>query len=337
MLLLDGSVGEGGGQILRSALALSVVTGRPFRLERIRAGRNRPGLLRQHLTAVRAAAEISDATLAGDTLGSQTLEFRPRTIRHGRFRFDVGSAGSATLVLQTVLLPLWFAKEPSELELVGGTDNPGAPPFDFIATTYLPVLQSMGAHATVSLMRHGFYPRGNGEFRAWVDPVQSWTELDLRERGAVRAIVARAIVADLPPSIAHRELRVVQEGLGLSDEALMTEVLPPGQGPGNVLFVTVEADRITELFASFGQRGIPAEEVARDACAQVRRYLDAAVPVGAHLADQLLLPLAFAKGRFRTLPLSRHAETNRHIVETFVDCTVRIEPCGRDAVEVEFR
>jgi RNA 3'-terminal phosphate cyclase (ATP) len=337
VLVLDGGFGEGGGQILRSALALSVVTGQPFRIERIRANRSRPGLLRQHLAAVHAAAEVSDATLSGDTLGSQTLEFRPRTIRHGRFRFDVGSAGSATLVLQTVLLPLWKASGPSELELRGGTDNPFAPPFDFLATTYLPVLQSMGAHATVTLERHGFYPRGNGAFTAKVEPVHSWRELDLRQRGKVLAVMARAVVADLPPTIAQRELRVLREELSLPDEALITEVLPPGQGPGNIVLVHVECEAITEVFASFGARGVRAEDVARDACAQVRSYLQADVAVGPHLADQLLLPLAFAKGRFSTLPLTSHAQTNRHVIEKFVDVQVRVAARGASAVEVEVR
>lgn len=337
MVVLDGSMGEGGGQILRSALALSVVTGQPFTMHRIRAGRSRPGLLRQHLTAVHAAAAISDATVSGDTLGSQTLEFRPRCIRHGSFRFDVGSAGSATLVLQTILLPLWHAKEKSHVELTGGTDNPAAPPFDFIATTYLPVLQTMGAHAAATLHRHGFYPRGNGHFSVDVDPVERWRPLDLLERGKLLSVLARAIVADLPPQIAHRELRIVRLELGWPEEALITEVLPPGQGPGNVLLLTLESERVTETFAGFGQRGVRAEDVARDVCSEVRRYLAANVPVGPHLADQLLLPLALSKGQFRTVSLSSHAETNRQVIRQFVDCQMIVERRAGDDVCVEVR
>lgn len=337
MIVLDGSMGEGGGQILRSALSLSIVTGQPFTMQRIRAGRSRSGLLRQHLTAVHAAATISDATVSGDRLGSSTLEFHPRSIRHGTFRFDVGSAGSATLVLQTILLPLWHAQGKSHVELSGGTDNPAAPPFDFIATTYLPVLQSMGAHASATLHRHGFYPRGNGHFSVEIDPAERWQPLDLLERGPLLSVLARAVVADLPPQIAHRELRVVRSELAWPEEVLITEVLPPGQGPGNVLFVTVESERITETFAAFGERGVRAEDVARGACLQVRRYLDAGVPVGPYLADQLLLPLGVAKGQFRTLALTAHAETNLHVIQRFVDCQVAVERQGPDDVRVEVR
>lgn len=334
MVVVDGSVGEGGGQILRTALTLSVVTGQPFRMYNIRARRSRPGLLRQHLTAVHAARTISSAEVDGDVIGSQELVFRPQKVRGGTYHFDVGSAGSATLVLQTVLLPLLLAPEPSHVECEGGTHNPAAPPYDFLAGVYLPVLRQMGAKVTAILHRYGFYPRGGGHVTVDIEPLERWQPLSLTERGVLQAVWARAVVADLPPQIARRELQVVREALGWREQDLVTEVLPPGQGPGNVLLLGMESEHIVEMVVGFGQRGVRAEEVARDACAGARRYLAANVPVGVHLADQLLLPLALAKGRFRTLTPSSHTETNRFVIEQFLHCRIRFDSEGVDEVTV---
>ena len=164
MLLIDGSQGEGGGQILRTALGLSLVTGTAFRIEKIRAGRAKPGLLRQHLTAVNAATVIGDALVDGAELGSPALVFRPRSVRPGAYRFAVGTAGSASLVLQTVLPPLLTAGASSILTLEGGTHNPWAPPFDFLARAFLPLLERMGAPVRAAIQRYGFYPAGGGQF-----------------------------------------------------------------------------------------------------------------------------------------------------------------------------
>ncbi|GBD26383.1 RNA 3'-terminal phosphate cyclase [bacterium HR30] len=334
MVVLDGSVGEGGGQILRSALTLSAVTGRPFRMYNIRARRSRPGLLRQHLTAVHAAQAITSAEVDGDVLGSEELVFRPQAVRGGIYEFDVGSAGSATLVLQTVLVPLLLAAEASRVVCKGGTHNPAAPPFDFLAGVYLPILRWMGAQVTATLQRYGFYPRGGGRFTVEIQPLARWQRLSLTERGELQAVLARAVVADLPPQIAHRELQVVRDALGWREQDLVTEVLPPGQGPGNVLVLSMESEHVVEMVVGFGQRGVRAEEVARDACDRAKRYLAAGVPVGVHLADQLLLPLALAKGCFRTLTPSSHTETNRLVIEQFLDCRIRFETEGADNVLV---
>jgi RNA 3'-terminal phosphate cyclase (ATP) len=334
MIVLDGASGEGGGQILRSALALSVLTGQPFRMYNIRARRSRPGLLRQHLAAVQAAARISSAEVDGAVIGSSEIVFRPQRVRGGMYEFAVGSAGSATLVLQTVLVPLLCAGEPSHAVFEGGTHNPAAPPFDFIATVYLPILRRMGATVTARLHRYGFYPRGGGRFSVNIEPVREWRPLALTERGAVEAVLARALVADLPPQIAHRELQVVRKVLGWDEAALITEVLPPGQGPGNVLLLSMESAEIVEMAVGFGQRGVRAEQVAREACQEAKRYLDARVPVGVHLADQLLLPLAVAKGCFRTLTPSSHTETNRAVIERFLGRVIRFDERGADDVLV---
>ena len=213
-ITIDGSEGEGGGQVLRTALALSLVTGRPFRIERIRAGRKKPGLLRQHLTAVQAAVEVSGAHVSGAELGSRSLSFEPAHVRGGDYRLAVGTAGSATLVLQAVLPALLAAHEPSRLTLEGGTHNPYAPPFDFLAKTFLPILRQMGAVVDVALETYGFYPAGGGRFTAAIEPCPRLGRLALLERGQTQ-VHARALVALLGENIAKRELSVVRERLGI--------------------------------------------------------------------------------------------------------------------------
>ena len=202
-LRIDGSLGEGGGQILRSSLALSLVTTKPFVIERIRASRKRPGLMRQHLSAVTAAAEISQAHVEGDEPGSMRLSFRPGTINSGDYVFDVGSAGSATLVLQTILPALLLAEGESNLTLRGGTHNPWAPPFDFLAQSYLPLVNRLGPTVEARLIRPGFYPLGGGEFTVHIQPVRQLGRLELTERGELRAHRVRVLLANLPRHIAE--------------------------------------------------------------------------------------------------------------------------------------
>jgi RNA 3'-terminal phosphate cyclase (ATP) len=318
MEVIDGSQGEGGGQILRTALALSLVTGTPFRLEKIRAGRPKPGLLRQHLTAVTAAIEIGSATADGAALGSQELAFRPGPVRPGVYRFAVGTAGSAGLVLQTVLPPLLTATGPSTLVVEGGTHNPHAPPFDFLALAFLPLLARMGAGVRAVLDRPGFYPAGGGQLTVEVTPTPALVPLTLLERGASRRRRARAVVANLPAGIAHRELRVVRDKLGFRPEELEAVTLGArdgARGPGNVVLIELEGEHGTEVFTGFGEVNVPAEAVADHAVQEARQYLAAQVPVGPHLADQLLVPLALAGGgAFRTVPLTRHSTTNMAVI-----------------------
>lgn len=198
MIALDGAQGEGGGQILRSALSLSMITGQPFTITGIRAGRAKPGLLRQHLTAVKAATEICRATVEGAELGSQRLVFRPGTVRGGDYRFAIGSAGSSTLVLQTVLPALWFADGPSRVEVSGGTDNPSAPPADFIRRVLEPLLAKMGIHQQTTLLRHGFYPAGGGVVATEVSPVALFNTLQLGERGNIVQMRGEVLLAGVP-------------------------------------------------------------------------------------------------------------------------------------------
>jgi RNA 3'-terminal phosphate cyclase (ATP) len=335
-LTIDGSAGEGGGQILRTALALSLVTGTPFEIEKIRARRARPGLLRQHLAAVKAAAEIGGAKVEGAALGSRALAFWPGPVRPGEYRFAIGSAGSACLVAQTVLPALLLASGPSTLIVEGGTYNPSAPPWDYLARVFLPILARMGARARTTLERAGFVPAGGGRMRVEVEPVAALAPLVLLERGAILRRHAKALVSRLPRTIAERELRVVRENLPGFEDALEVVEVTDASGPGNVLLVELECEHVSEIFSGFGRRGVRAETVAEGAVREARQYLDAGVPVGPHLADQLLLPIALAgEGRFRSVPLSAHSETNLEVVQRFLPIRANVEPEESGCVTVK--
>jgi RNA 3'-terminal phosphate cyclase (ATP) len=335
MLEIDGSFGEGGGQVLRSAVALAMVTGTPVAVRNVRARRRRPGLMRQHLTAVRAAAEICGARVAGDEVGSTSLELTPGPVASGDYRFAVGTAGSVTLVLQTVLPALLTASGPSRLVLEGGTHNPMAPPFPFLADTFLPLIERMGPRLTATLERPGFYPAGGGRLRVEVEPCERLRGIELHERGAIVERRATALVARLPRHVGERELRQVREKLGWSDSELVLEEIEDSQGPGNVLVLRLAAEALTETFVGFGEVGVKAEAVARNAIRELKRYLKAEVPVGEHLADQLLLPLALAGGGgFTTLPLSRHATTQIELIQRFLDVRFDVERPASHRAEV---
>ena len=319
MIQIDGTHGEGGGQILRTALGLSLVTGKPFSIQNIRGKRKKPGLLQQHLTAVNAAAAIGIAELNGAKLGSAQLVFRPQSVAAGDYHFAVGTAGSATLVLQAVLPALLGADGPSTLRLEGGTHNPWAPPFDFLQQSFLSCLQRMGPVVEIDLQRHGFYPAGGGAFCAKIEPT-TLTPFELYERGEVKAITATALVARLPRHIAERELAVVQKQLHLPDRACRIVEVNESHSPGNVVSIVVESEHVCEVFTGFGEKRVSAEQVARRVSQEAKAYLDSGLPVGEYLADQLLIPMALARGgSFRTGPLSLHARTNIDVIEMFLD------------------
>ena len=317
VLELDGAQGEGGGQVLRTALALSLCLQVPVRLFNIRARRRRPGLQRQHLAAVRAAAAVGRAEVEGAVLGSQTLAFRPRTVQPGRYRFDIGTAGSTTLVLQTVLPALVTAPGPSRIELCGGTHNPLAPPFEFLQRAFVPLLERMGPRVTLALKRPGFYPAGGGRLRAEIAPVERLRPLELADPGPVVEVSATALLSHLPEHIGRRELETVRRGLALAPRHLHLERVDAA-GPGNVVFVEARRRKVTEIFTGFGRRGVPAEQVAEEAVAQARAWLGSGAAVDPFLADQLLLPLALAGGgRYTTTAPTRHATTNMDVIAAF--------------------
>ena len=342
MITIDGAQGEGGGQILRTSLTLSLLTGEPVRLHSIRAGRRKPGLMRQHLTAVQAAARVGGCELDGVGIGSTKLDFAPKRVAGGSYDFAIGTAGSTMLVLQTLLPALLFADAPSELLLEGGTHNPMSPPFDFFERVYAPMLRRMGAELECELLRPGFYPAGGGAVRVSITPVEKLEPIELLERGELVQRKATARVAHLPPHIAERELKVVRKKLQyLEHECTVTEH-DDSTGPGNLLCIEQEYEHVSELCTGFGELHKRAEKVAYEACDQLRKYLEHGAPVGEHLADQLLLPMALAGGGvFRTGPLSLHSRTHIDILKRFLPLDVAVtreEGAGRvERVEVERR
>lgn len=330
MLELDGSQGEGGGQILRTSIALAMVTGKAVRLRNVRARRSRPGLMRQHLVAVQAAARIGGARVEGAEIGSATLTYIPGEVKPGEHELSVGTAGSTTLVLQTVLPALLLASSPSWLVLEGGTHNPLAPPFEFLDRSYLPLVNRMGPRVQAELERPGFYPAGGGRMVVSVEPATRLSGFELLERGEVRRRRAMALLSRLPRHIAERELAEVARQTGWeASELEVREVESPG--PGNVLLLSVEIEELTEVFVGFGEKGVPAEEVAVRAAGEMKRWLASGVPVGEHLADQLILLLALAgSGAFTTLPLSGHAATQVELIPRFLDVAFQVEETGTD-------
>jgi RNA 3'-terminal phosphate cyclase (ATP) len=247
--------------------------------------------MRQHLTAVRAAAEIGGAEVEGATFGSRRLVFRPGPVRAGDYAFRIGTAGSATLVLQTLLPALLVAEGVSNLALEGGTHNPMAPPLDFLEKAYLPLVNRLGPHVEVHLVRPGFYPAGGGEFKVHVRPAPQLGRLELIERGQITARSVRALVANLPRHIAERECRTIAQETGWDADCFAVEEIGDARGPGNVVMIELEAEHVTEVFTAFGRLGVRTEDVAKEALCQAEEYMAAGVPVGKHLADQLMLPL----------------------------------------------
>ena len=338
LVQIDGSFGEGGGQILRTSLALSMITGRPFVMHSIRANRDTPGLRRQHSTAVRAAARVCGGSAIGDEVGSSQLQFYPGPVRAGEYTFDVGSAGSTMLVLQTVLPALMVGQAPSSLELAGGTHNFGAPPFDYLAKSFLPVVRRMGVRVDATLERHGFVPRGGGRVRVQITPPSRLEHAELLERGRIIGRRVRALVAGLPADIARREVETACGVLKWEKSWADVTELPEEWGPGNVLLIEVESEHVTEVFTGFGQRGVRAEALAKRAAEEAKAYIDADVPVGEHLADQLLLPMALAGGgAYVTGLLSQHSLTNVDTIGKFLAVRFEVQELGGGKWRVNVR
>lgn len=336
MLVIDGSYGEGGGQILRTALTLSVLTERPIRVEQIRAGRGNPGLRPQHLTALRAAAAICGAKLEGDALGSQAIRFVPAgRARPGEYAFDVaeaakgGSAGSVGLVLQTVLLPLALAEGESRLALRGGTHVAWAPSVSYVKHIFLPTVAAMGVHAEVELRRWGFYPAGGGEARVRVaGRGGALRPITLTQRGELERVWGIATVTNLPSHIPQRMANRARNVL--AGEEIKAKVEPRrlrGVGPGAGIFLFAEYEHAIAGFTAYGRKGLPAEQVAEAACEDLLTHHRAGAPADPHLADQLVLPAVAAGGPSRvvTSRVTQHLLTNVWAVRQFLDREVNVE------------
>lgn len=323
MIDIDGSFGEGGGQILRSSLALAMLTGSPVRIRNIRAGRSKPGLLRQHLTAVRAATQVCRARVQGDAIGSAEVVFEPGSVVGGAYEFDVGTAGSTTLVLQTILIPLMLADRPSRIVLDGGTHNPLAPPFDFLAKAYMPLVNRMGPSVRATLERPGFYPAGGGRIVVEIEPATSLRGFTLCERGPLNCRHGRVIVANLSPTIGEREISVLKRQLGWESDAFELEIVTKCRGPGNIVTLSLEYEHVTEVITGFGEVRRSAEAVATHAVQMCQAYLGQSAPVGEYLTDQLMLPMAVSgSGALRSTGLSGHSETHVELIRQFLDVSI---------------
>lgn len=342
---IDGSLGEGGGQIVRVSLALAAVTGRPLGIKNIRARRAKPGLAAQHLTAARATGAICGAAITGDSIGSMELRFVPgRAPAAGSYLFDVGeariggSAGSTALIAQAILLPLALARGHSDVVLRGGTHVPWSPPFDYLRDVWLFVLAGMGIEASLELAQFGFYPAGRGEIRLAVAGMapsisgprapHALRPLSASERGPIRRVFGRAIAANLPSHIAQRmsdRARTQLAGAGI--ECAITPLRVSAACPGAGLFLTMDCETIRAGFSELGKPGKPSEAVADDAVAEVLAYRAAGAALERHLADQVVLPAALASGvsEFTVEKVTRHLTTCAAVVEQFGLAKVEIE------------
>lgn len=325
MIIIDGSEGEGGGQMVRNSCALSLVTGQPFRITNIRAKRSKPGLMRQHVTAVEAAAAISGSECSGLTVGSPDLTFHPGKALAGEYHFSVGTAGSTGLVLQTVLMPLLLAAGPSQLVLEGGTHNMLAPPFDFIERCFLPIINRMGPRVSARMARHGFYPRGGGRIEVEIEPAQL-TPITCSERGTFEGTSALAAYCGLPSEIPMRMLERARKDLpDWIEDSFAARKLPEDQGPGVILMLEARYGNVTEIVSGFGQLGVPAERLGKTAAARMRGYLECQAFAGPYLADQLILPFVLAGGgSFTTVKPSQHLRTAIDIAKRFTGKSIKL-------------
>lgn len=331
---IDGSQGEGGGQILRTALALSMITGQAFELINIRAGRKKPGLMRQHLVCVQASQHISQAYVEGAELHSQRLYFAPQQVQSGKYKFQIGSAGSTTLVLQTLLPALLLQDQASEITISGGTHNPLAPTADFIEHCFLPALEKLGIEVEFKLNKAGFFPIGAGEIQIKIQPWQHRNKLSLLDRGALQTTGAFAAVLNLSEEvqIAQRELATLNKRLTLNSQQ---HFHLKGISQGNTVYVKVEHQHHTQLFTALGEMRKSAEQIANNLAEEVKYYLNSKAAIDEYLADQLLLPLALGQGgRFTAQCISEHTRTQAAMIEKFIDCNIKFIELGQTQFQV---
>jgi RNA 3'-terminal phosphate cyclase (ATP) len=327
MIEIDGSYGEGGGQILRSALSLALATRQAFRIDRLRSTRSPPGLRPQHLQAVRAAEAIGHASVEGAQLGSQRLIFRPGKPRPGDYRFDIGTAGSAPLILQTLATPLALAGSRSRLIVCGGTHVPWSPCFHYLAGPWRELVRRIGLDLELSMLRPGFYPKGGGEISARIEPVSNLRPLNLADRGPLQAIEGLSAVANLPDHILERQRgqalhRLEKAGLA----ATIARERWTALSPGTLLLLNARFEQVGACFFALGERGKPAERVADEAVDALLAFLAGDAAVERHLADQLLLPLALAQAPslLRTQSVTSHLITNAWLIQRFLPVRIDI-------------
>lgn len=343
-ITIDGGQGEGGGQIVRTSLTLSCITGRPLRMINVRAGRPKPGLANQHLTAIRAAQQISTAEVTGASLGSKEFAFEPGPVEPGEYSFDVGTAGSTTLVLQTIALPLAFTNRNSTVTIIGGTHNPMAPCYEYLESVWAPLLALVGIHIYLQIKRAGFYPAGGGKIEANIVGVGSPDQLQpvtIEDRGEIYSIDGFSAVARLPLSIAERQARQAELRLsaaGLTRHPINCQSIDAAS-PGTVLFLNCRCRGAPAAFFGLGARGKPAERVADEAVDQLIDHLNNPGALDPHAADQFVLPLALAPGgsSFTTTNVTDHLVTHVELLRQFlqrnIELSGRVGDPGRTEIE----
>ncbi|MBP8005987.1 MAG: RNA 3'-terminal phosphate cyclase [Acinetobacter sp.] len=334
---IDGSQGEGGGQILRTALSLSMITGQAFELINTRAGRKKPGLMRQHLVCVQASQHISQAYVEGAELHSQRLYFAPQHVQSGKYDFQIGSAGSTTLVFQTLLPALLLQNEASELTISGGTHNPLAPTADFVEHCFLPALEKLGIEVEFKLNKAGFFPIGAGEIQIKIQPWQHRNKLSLLDRGSLQSIDAFVAVLNLSEEaqIAQRELATLNKRLKLDTQQ---QFHLHGISQGNTAYVKVEHENHVQLFTALGEMRKSAEQIANHLAEKVKLNLASKAVVDEFLADQLLLPLALGQGgEFTAQCISEHTRTQAAMIEKFIDCEIDFIELDKDLFQINVK
>lgn len=332
MIEIDGSHGEGGGQILRTALSLSCLFNKPFRIFNIRKGRGRPGLMPQHLTCVRAAQLLTDAEVRGDYHGSTDLTFFPKGTRGGEFFFDIGTAGSTSLLLQTILPSLIFSKEKTTVTLKGGTHVPFSPSFHYIREVFLPTIERVGVRMELTIESYGFYPKGGGKIRADVFPSGSIKPLNAILRGRVVRLRGCSGVGNLPLTIAERQRRGLLEGIRSMAADLDCPVdigllEAPNRGQGTFVFLCAESENSIAGFTSLGERGKRAEAVGEDVAGGFLRYYSTGAAFDPYLPDQIVIYLSMSSGKsvFSTSCITRHLVTNLWVIGLFHNFDYSIE------------
>lgn len=329
-VFIDGSTGEGGGQILRTSLALSCITGRDLHIENIRAARRNPGLARQHISCVNAACEICSSQAKGAARGSTVLDFEPGRVQGGDFDFEIGSAGSASLVIQTVLPALFLAGEASTVTVTGGTHNPMAPPFDFLCETFLPAIGLGGFRGSCKLLKHGFYPAGGGKITFEVRPWEKQPEglINLCKTSKQFQIKSRIYTAKLAAHIAQRQEKLLEQS-GLDIQDIEHIEVADSDGPGNCVMIRICGNERTTVFTAFGMRGKPSQQVISEVVNLAGDFLASGAAIDHFLADQLLIYMALSKaGCYTTNKLSTHLLTNVEIIKKFLDVDFSIEQYG---------
>lgn len=332
MIEIEGSYGEGGGQIVRTALGLSCLFRKPFMIYNIRKGRKKPGLMPQHLTSVNAARLISGATVEGDSPGSTELTFSPRVPQGGTYSFDIGTAGSTSLVLQTVLPALLFAGRISSVTLMGGTHVPFSPPFHFLLGVFVTFLERLGVRVQLSIETYGFYPKGGGRIRADIFPAQRIGSLDLIERGEVGSLTGCSGVGGLPISIAARQqsaalARISASAGELANKTAIDTITVPTYGQGTFVYLECRSGSSRAGFSALGARGKNAEAVGDEAAGELITYYRSGAALDRHLADQIVLYLALSRhgSAFTTETVTSHLLTNLWAIGLFHRYTYSVE------------